>query len=272
MRLSLSYKSTLKFVTKKEVSLVLVALIAIGLPLLWVRQVYSPKHKTPKTAASKLQTLKPITPSPSLVKPQPKTSTPVVVAFSHLSVISTIFWVGESASRDNGGISNKASAWDGHWSDHFGGVDDPKRRNGYFPADFGPKENPFYVALPYSDITDSGNRKATATSCPMAARLKGQPYSWCKNSWLALRHNGKVVYAQWEDVGPFEKDDFNYVFGSSPPLNRDGESAGIDTSPAVAIYLGLGDVDRLDWGFVDASSVPSGPWSQVVTTDLGDSL
>ena len=138
------------------------------------------------------------------------------------------------------------------------------------PSAFTPKENPFYFALPYSDIDDNGNRKATAINCPNYPAMKNQPYSWCKNSWIAIHHNGKVVYAQWEDTGPYEEDDTAYVFGSAAPKNKRDAKAGLDVSPAVRDYLNLQDVDKCDWGFVPAASVPSGPWSQIKTTGLGD--
>ena len=194
------------------------------------------------------------------------------LAVAHSGVTTTIFWVGEPADADNGFIANIASAWDGNWKQNFGGFDDPNNRNGYFPAAFTPKENPFYFALPYSDVTNSGTRKATAINCPLYASMKNQPYSWCKNSWIVIKHNGKTVYAQWEDVGPFEEDDTAYVFGSASPKNKQGSKAGLDVSPAVRDYLGLGDVDSCDWSFVTAGSVPAGAWTQVVSTDLGDSL
>ena len=193
-------------------------------------------------------------------------------SFTHSNIITTYFWVGEKADPDNNFIANKASAWDEKWEQHYGGEDTPNARNGYNPAAFVPKENPFYFALPYSDIDDNGNRKASATNCPNYPAMKDQPYSWCKNAWIAIRANGKVAYAQWQDVGPYQEDDAAYVFGSAAPKNQLDVKAGLDVSPAVHDYLGLGDVSNCDWGFVPASSIPSGPWTQTITTDLGDSI
>lgn len=194
------------------------------------------------------------------------------LTLNHQGITTTIFWAGEPASADNGYIANNASAWDGQWKTHYGGFDDPNHRTGFLPAAFTPKENPFYFALPYSDITDNGLRKASAGNCPFYAVLKNQPYSWCKNGWITITHGGKTVYAQWEDVGPFEEDDLAYVFGSSAPQNKQGAKAGLDVSPAVRDYLGLQDVDNCDWNFVSADSVPAGPWRQIITSSLGDSL
>ena len=183
----------------------------------------------------------------------------------HDNIISTIFWVGEAADASNAHISNAESAWDGNWETHYGGFDDPNSRNGYYPAAFTPKENPFYFALPYNDLNEAGKRKATASNCPNT----GNSISWCKNAWIKITKGGKTVYAQWQDVGPLQEDDTAYVFGTAAPKNTWGAKAGVDVSPAVRDYLGLGDVDRVGWGFVSAASVPAGPWKNIVTTNPG---
>jgi hypothetical protein len=205
-------------------------------------------------------------------KPNSGQNANLSAGFSHQNIISTYFWVGEPGDSDNGDIANLQSAWDGHWQSHFGGVDDPAHRNGYSPAAFTPKENPFYFALPYNDISEQGSRKSTASACQKYSPNWQNNYSWCKNIWVAIRHGQKVVYAQWEDVGPFEEDDFAYVFGSAAPKNHIDAKAGIDVSPAVKDYLGLQDVDKVDWSFVNASSVPNGIWKQTIATSLGDSI
>jgi hypothetical protein len=66
-------------------------------------------------------------------------------------IVATVFWVGESASLHNP-VPNDTSAWDHAWQANFGGIDDPRRRTGFFPAHFLPKRNPFYVALPFNDL------------------------------------------------------------------------------------------------------------------------
>lgn len=195
---------------------------------------------------------------------------PVVHTYPlHSNITTTIFWAGEEADASNGYISNAPSAWDEQWVTHFGGVDSYSNRNGYWPAGFTPKENPFYFALPYSDFTNSGTRKSTAGSCLNSTNPALASYSWCKNTWIAIHHNGKTAYAQWEDVGPYEEDDVAYVFGTAAPKNSRGAKAGLDVSPAVRDYLGLGDVDRADWQFVGVGNVPTGPWTQIITTNKG---
>jgi hypothetical protein len=249
------------------------------------RYVQAPISKGFKMAASKtkLASSKPKKPAATTPVLSAQTSTPPVPApvpvpapialnFNHTNILTTYFWVGEDASADNGGIANAQSAWDDKWAQHYGGVDNPGSRNGYTPAGFTPKENPFYIALPYNDLDENGNRKPTASNCPQASNPVQKNYSWCKNSWVAIRHGNKIAYAQWEDVGPFLEDDFNYVFGSAAPSNKRDAKAGLDVSPAIRDYLGLQDVDRTDWTFVPASAVPDGPLKQFVTTSLGYSV
>lgn len=205
----------------------------------------------------------------SMLSPTIQPSAP---KFNHQNIITTYFWIGEPGDSDNGYIANATSAWDEHWQQHYGGVDNPTSRRDYQPTAFTPKENPFYAALPYSDVTDSGQRKASATSCPEYRLLKNKPYSWCKNSWIAIRHGGKIAYAQWEDVGPFQTNDTAYVFGNTKPRNHVDAKAGLDVSPAVRDYLDLDDVSTCDWAFVHDSNVPTGPWKRITTTGLGDKI
>lgn len=187
--------------------------------------------------------------------------------YLHKDIITTFFWVGEGESEDNGGISNVPSAWDENWAKHFGGEDDPKKRNGYFPAKFTPQENPFYFALPYNDFNDEGQRRPDVKKIIPWANVKNwkDSESMCKNQWIRIVKNGKAAYAQWEDVGPFEEKDASYVFGTAKPKNKDHSKAGLDVSPAVKDYLRLSDVDKVDWQFVDESSVPDGPWKKIIT-------
>jgi hypothetical protein len=193
-------------------------------------------------------------------------------AIVHQGVVSTVFWVGESSNASNGYIANNESAWDEQWQQNFGGIDDPELRNDYLPAKFTPKENPFYIALPYNDIDSSGKRKTTAGNCLAYSVFKQDNYSWCKNIWVKIRHNQKELFAQWQDVGPYEEDDTGYVFGQNAPKNKNDARAGIDVSPSVRNFLDLSDVDKVDWSFVTPASVTEGPWKQTVTKSTGNSL
>lgn len=196
----------------------------------------------------------------------PATAAP---SFTHLNIITTVFWVGEDASGANGYISNSPSAWDEQWQQHFGGVDSPTTRNGYRPDGFTPKENPFYIALPYNDFDSNGHRKSTAHNCANSGATSLQHYSWCKNTWVAVRLGSRTVYVQWQDVGPYQEDDAAYVWGKAAPKNNKDARAGLDISPAAKDYLGAGDVEKCDWTFVSYNNVPVGPWLDIVTTSTG---
>lgn len=193
----------------------------------------------------------------------------------HRDVVATVFWVGESADPSNNYISNAQSAFDAAWLVHYGGVDAPGARREYLPAGFTPLENPFYFALPYSDIGDDGLRKRNAALVvPWAASSDaGASGSLVKNRWIRVTstRTSRSCYAQWEDAGPGLYDDFPYVFGPAAPANPftlsglDAASA-LDVSPAVRDCLGLtDDVMRLTWQFVADADVPPGPWSRIIT-------
>jgi hypothetical protein len=177
---------------------------------------------------------------------------------------ATVFWVGELPTQNNP-TPNTKSSWDVNWTANFGGYDDPdpaQRAPDYRPAAFVPKQNPFYVALPYNDCVDYRTTK------PEAARLipwfrdtfKQHGKSVCRDRWIAIRLNDRTCYAQWSDCGPFVTTDGDYVFGNARPSNKENRGAGIDLSPAVRDYLGFSGMAVVDWRFVDTSEVPDGPW------------
>jgi hypothetical protein len=175
-----------------------------------------------------------------------------------LGIVSTVFWVGETGS----GPANTRSAWDANWVGTYGGLDDPARRKGFEPATFKPLQNPFYVALPYCDMHDGGLKAEAAKLVPwFIEAFRGATTSVCKGRWLKIRHGLKACYVHWEDVGPFRTDLAAYVFGNERPSPNLNHGAGIDVSPAVRDYLGLGPIDLVDWRFVEQAEVPAGPWS-----------
>lgn len=236
---------------KKLISWFIVALILVGIFLLVKHFLFSPRSVTDQIEikSNKNSTI--------------STKFPV-----HLGITTSIFWVGEEAGSANDYTTNKVSAWDPAWQDHFGGVDDPNNRNGYFPKDFTPEENPFYFALPYDDFDNNGSRKPESYDIVYWATEKkwGNQESMCKNRWIKISKGIKVVYAQWEDVGPFKTNDAEYVFGNSAPKNDLNDGAGLDVSPAVKDYLELDDLDVIDWQFVAEKDVPDGPWKEIITT------
>jgi hypothetical protein len=184
-----------------------------------------------------------------------------------LEILSTVFWIGERPSAHNP-VPNDRSSWDSHWFANYGGYDNPRpgaRRN-FVPIGFTPRQNPFYVALPYNDV-DKGHTKPEASRVIPWFRTTFQRngQSVLKGRWLAIRKGEKICYAQWEDCGPFRTDDWQYVFGNERPKPNLNGGAGLDVSPAVRDYLGLRDKDVCDWRFVESTQVPDGPWAVYVT-------
>jgi hypothetical protein len=179
-------------------------------------------------------------------------------------IVTTIFWVGEPAGGNNP-VHNFSSSWDLNWEQSYGGFDNPNpagRRN-YIPANFIPRQNPFYIALPYNDVTHGFTKPEAKVVIPWFRETfvqEGQ--SVCHDRWIAIRNSaGKICYAQWSDCGPFRTDHWQYVFGNEKPKPNLNQGAGLDVSPAVRDYLQLGSTDVTDWKFVEASDVPSGPWA-----------
>jgi hypothetical protein len=180
-----------------------------------------------------------------------------------LSVVTTIFWVGERPTANNP-VPNDRSSWDPNWISNYGGYDDPdsKSRKDFIPMSFLPRQNPFYVALPYNDVVSGHTKPEAKDVIPWfkdAFVRDGQ--SVLKGRWLAIRRGNKVCYAQWEDCGPFCTDHWQYVFGNERPKANLNRNAGLDVSPAVRDYLGLDNIDVCDWRFVEIREVPPGPWA-----------
>lgn len=180
------------------------------------------------------------------------------------NINTTVFWIGEKPTENNP-VPNHASSWDQKWAKHYGGYDNPspKARKGFLPADFTPRENPFYVALPYNDLAQNGHKKEASKLIPWyQEEFTSRWKSVCKGRWIAIRKGDRVCYAQWEDAGPFTTDDSDYVFGDARPKPNANHNAGLDVSPAVRDYLGLDGDDKTDWKFVDFEEIPEGPWSE----------
>ena len=156
-------------------------------------------------------------------------------------ITATTFWAGEPPTLNDPG--NLASAWDPNWTVTSKG------------------QNPFYVALPYNDIAGGHTKPEARSVIPwfkQAFVRDGE--SVLKNRWIAIRKGSRVCYAQWEDVGPFQVDHWQYVFGNERPRPNVNRDAGIDLSPAVRDYLGMSGMDQCDWKFVEAKEIPQGPW------------
>ena len=179
-----------------------------------------------------------------------------------LNIVTTIFWIGERPTVNNP-VPNDRSSWDKYWTANYGGYDNPEasaRRN-YIPINFVPRQNPFYVALPYNDVTHGQFKPEAPLVIPWFRQAYTEPgRSVCKDRWLAIRKGNRICYAQWEDCGPFRTDHFQYVFQNERPKPNLNHGAGLDVSPAVRDYLGLRPIDVTDWQFVEVRDVPAGPW------------
>jgi hypothetical protein len=200
------------------------------------------------------------------VEPQvfvPTTSRNTVSRFPwKTNIVTTIFWIGEVPSGNNP-VPNHKSSWDANWTGNYGGFDTPdaSARRNYIPVSFVPRQNPFYCALPYNDVTHGQTKPEAALVIPWFRQtFTQQGHSVCRDRWLAIRKGNRTCYAQWEDCGPFRTDHFQYVFGNERPKPNLNRGAGLDVSPAVRDYLGLAPTDVTDWQFVEVRDIPPGPW------------
>lgn len=237
----------------------------------------------------------------------------------HTGIVSTTFWVGETfdgtAADGSQVCSTYDSQWARRWSDKsngtmagagtdcsgaaVGGCDGKplgtgalfkcgtERRtltNGYFPTSplVAPKENPFYLDLPFDDLNNSTAFRSRSGVVPWASdagytgNATNKNFSYMKNRWVKLIRNGRVCYGQIQDAGPGQYNDQAYVFGkdNSRPRNRQYGRAGMDVSPALTGCLGFDDLDGITggvaWSFVENTDVPAGPWTRVITTSQVD--
>ena len=177
------------------------------------------------------------------------------------NIPTTIFWIGEVPTENNP-TPNHASSWDTKWQLNYGGFDNPARESrtwDFRPKAFTPGLNPFYVALPFNDLIHPN----IARQIPWYKKKKeAGAKSVCQSVWVAIRLGNKTCFAQWEDCGPFNTDDVEYVFGGKPPKTTGNGGAGLDVSPAVRDFLGITSGALCDWRFCEDHEVPDGPWSR----------
>src|ERR1700730_11594351 len=104
-------------------------------------------------------------------------------------IVTTVFWIGEKPSANNP-TPNRSSSWDANWTKSYGGIDAPDRANRHdlIPANFTPRQNPFYCALPYNDKSANGHRPEAPRVVPwFKEAYQGLGVSVCKGRWIAIR-------------------------------------------------------------------------------------
>lgn len=265
--------------------------IAVCLVLALAGCVPGNRMPVPRPSATASASPRPsATPTASAVPTAPPpapTAPPVASGYPwHTGIVTTTFWVGEIFDPNAADGSQEISTYDSDWLGSYGGCDGISNggcatearsaANGYFPSSMSPRENPFYLDLPYDDINDETGFAQRDAVIPWAAEFAGSrgnsSVSYMKNRWVQLVYQGSTCYGQIEDAGPGEYHDAAYVFGSDDarPVNNRYGGAGMDVSPALTGCLGLPDLDGvtggIDWRFVDAGEVPSGPWLTIVTS------
>ncbi|UKA59984.1 hypothetical protein [Arthrobacter sp. FW306-2-2C-D06B] len=206
----------------------------------------------------------------------------------HTGIVSTTFWVGEIFDPKAADGSQVMSTYDSQWMQSYGGCDGVvtngcktearTQAKGYAPTSMTPKENPFYLDLPYDDVNDPTAFAERASVIPwandpgFAGNAQNRSFSYMKNQWVRIRMGNRECYGQIEDAGPGQYHDKNYVFGSNDarPVNKNFNGAGMDVSPALNGCLGFseldGESDKVDWQFVPRDQVPAGPWLKIVTS------
>lgn len=217
---------------------------------------------SPSTDPKKNPSGSPVKPSPTSPPTQSKNPVPAPAPITFHNVTASIYGVGEEADASNDFISNVPSAWSSNSVADFGGIDPLSGSR-----TFAPKHNSYYFALPAAEFNENGLIAGARERSPWAVQIGSlrSNESLFKGRWVKVTRGGKVIYAQWQDVGPNEEQDYGYVFGngSQQPKNTFGVRAGIDLSPDAARDLGF-DLQAgqagVSWIFVDASSVPAGPW------------
>jgi hypothetical protein len=194
----------------------------------------------------------------------------------HAGVPASVFRVGVALPGQGVDGQSLSSGWDRSWAAHYGGCDgygsvgascrsDLAARTApdWFPVALVPKENPYYVGLPYNDVGDPDRAAVPWAYDPGYAEHVGdRAFSFVKNRWVQVTGANGSCYAQVEDTGPGASDP-GYVLRAAPPAH----TPALNLSPALARCVGVTDPaagTRVDWAFVDRP--PAGPWTAVVTS------
>jgi N-acetylmuramoyl-L-alanine amidase len=104
---------------------------------------------------------------------------------------------------------------------------------------------------PYDPITDE------EVSCALPCRITDAHLA--RSVEVRNQENGKTVICRIRDLGPWNTDDYAYVFGDNRPQAESGtdkkgrttNNAGIDLTPAAAAAIGLEGKGVVSWRFVE---------------------
>ena len=81
-------------------------------------------------------------------------------------------------------------------------------------------------------------------------------------------YRGKSCFAQWEDVGPNNEKDWDWVFGTAEqPLSSFNNYAGLDLSP-LALDIWAWRTTTIRSGEHYSGTPPEGPWLKIVTGEV----
>ena len=90
----------------------------------------------------------------------------------------------------------------------------------YFPRQMTPRQNPFYLDLPFDDINNPtafaqrGSVVPWAHEPGLSGRAEDRSVSLHENRWVKIKRGDRICYGQIQDAGPGVYDDAAYVFGS----------------------------------------------------------
>jgi hypothetical protein len=168
------------------------------------------------------------------------------------NIVTTVFRTGKVRTAER--------AWSTGWTRS-------EDETGFIRNQNGLLFNPFRVALPFNDLEFPDKARRWLPVEWQQPPNDGRPFSACQHRWVEIKNaKGLICYAQWEDVGPLRHEHAEYVFGNERPSS--GTSPGLEVSPAVARYLGLGDKKGVtSWRFVDDVDIPPGAWLKYDESD-----
>ena len=145
-------------------------------------------------------------------------------------------------------------------------------------------ENPYYFALPYRDFYYYVDGDLKRKDYYGVTDVKNR---WIEIYYPAVDADNNYVYAQWEDVGPWNYYDPHYVFSTNDQRPyaemgidmgwtdqgyRSTNGAGLDISSIAMKYLtgnsngqpAKGKI-KVNWRFISKDQVPDGPWLNYVS-------